>query len=215
MNFIKGILIGVSMMIPGLSGGSCAMVLKIYERIMDSICNIFNIKNILFIFKIGLGILFGICLFSFVLYKFTLHTFFRYLVILIILINIFILLKDFTKFKKRYILLCIISFFSMYSLKNLSTFELDLNLLTYLLIGLILAISLILPGLGGSYVLYILNLYDRLNNALVTFDFLFLTLLSLSTLIGMLLSSNIINKILKKDKFLIYSVVIGLLLGGI
>lgn len=215
MNFIKGILIGVSMMIPGLSGGSCAMVLKIYERIMDSICNIINIKNILFIFKIGLGILCGICLFSFALYKFTLNTYFRYLVIFIILINIFMLLKEFSKFKKRYILLCIVSFLSMYSLKNLSTFELDLNLLTYLLIGLILAISLILPGLGGSYVLYILNLYDRLNNALVTFDFLFLTLLSLSTLIGMLLSSNIINKILKKDKFLIYSVVIGLLLGGI
>ncbi len=215
MSFIKGILIGITMMIPGLSGGSCAMVLKVYDKMMNAISNIFEIKNILFCIKIGLGILIGIFLFSFFFYKFTLYNFFSYLVIIIIILNILLLLKEYKKIKLIYILLLFIGYFLMYLLNNSKSFNIEFNLLTYLIIGFLLAISLILPGLGATYVLYILNLYDKFNYSLVNFDFVFLSLISLSTLIGVLMSASVINKVLIKDKFLIYSLVIGLLLGGI
>lgn len=215
MNFIKGVLIGITMMIPGLSGGSCAMVLNVYDKMMNAVTNIFNFKQMIFCLKIGLGILSGILFFSFFLYKFTLFSYFSYIVLFIIIINILLLFKEYKSFKIKYILLISLGYLMMFILNNLTIKDIEFNLITYFIIGLLLAISLILPGLGASYVLYILNLYDKLNTALINFDIVFLLLISLSTLIGTFLSANIINTILKKDKFIIYSVVIGLLLGGI
>lgn len=215
MNFIKGVLIGITMMIPGLSGGSCAMVLRVYDKLMNSISNLFNIKNIIFLFLLGLGIISGIILFSFILYKYTTNDFFSYLVIIIIIINIILLLKEYKKINLLYIVLIGLGYVSMLIIKNLSSYEIELNLLTYFLIGLLIAVSLILPGLGASYVLYIMGLYNKLNEALINFDFIFIFSLGISTLIGILLSAKLINYILNKDKLIIYSLVIGLLIGGI
>lgn len=215
MNFIKGILIGITMMIPGLSGGSCAMILKVYDKLMDCISNLFNIKNIIFLFIFGLGILLGIILFSFCLFNFTSYKYFKYLVTIVIFINIFLLLKEYNKINLIYISLTLLGFISMLIIRNLYIIEIELNVLTYLLIGLLIAISLILPGLGASYILYILGLYDKINISIVNFDYIFLISLGISTIFGIILSAKGINFLLKRDKYIIYSIVIGLLLGGL
>lgn len=214
LNILKGVLIGITMMIPGLSGGSCAMVLNVYEKLMNCIDNI-NIKNIIFLLKLSIGIIFGIFIFSFFLYKFTLFEYFNSLVIFIIILNILFLLKEYKKINLLYITLGLLGYISMLIIKSLTTYTIDLNVITYLAIGLLLAISLILPGLGATYVLYILGLYEKLNIALSSFDFMFLFSIGLSTIIGILVSAKMINQILNKDKFIIYSLVIGLLIGGI
>ncbi len=215
MNFIKGVLIGITMMIPGLSGGSMAMVLNLYSKVLESISNIFKITNIIFCFKVGLGILLGIFIFSLFLYKFTLLPFFKYIVFVIILVNIYLLLKEFTKFKLTYLLLFVLGILIMYLLNTTVSFSVDLNFTSYLLIGFLLAVSLILPGLGATYILYTLDLYDKFNSSLLNIDLFFLLMISLSTFIFILITSRLINNILIKDKFIIYSLVIGFLVGGI
>ena len=64
--FIKGLIIGIGKIIPGVSGAVLAMILKVYDDGINSIVNIFKNpkKNILFLLNIGLGILIGIVLFS-------------------------------------------------------------------------------------------------------------------------------------------------------
>lgn len=214
MNILKGIAVGITMMIPGLSGGSTAMLLNVYDKLMDSISYI-TIKNIFFIFQLGLGILIGIFSFSIFLFKFTSFTYFSYLVIGIIILNILLLFKQYNNMNIKYISLIFIGYILMMVIKNLSSYSIELNTLSYFFIGLLIAVSLILPGLGATYVLYILGLYDKLNNAISCFDITFLISLGLSTLVGVILSAKLINFILKKDKFIIYSLVIGLLIGGI
>lgn len=214
MNILKGIAVGITMMIPGLSGGSTAMLLNVYDKLMDSISYI-TIKNIFFIFQLGLGILIGIFSFSIFLFKFTSFTYFSYLVIGIIILNILLLFKQYNNMNIKYISLIFIGYILMMVIKNLSSYSVELNTLSYFFIGLLIAVSLILPGLGATYVLYILGLYDKLNNAISCFDITFLISLGLSTLVGVILSAKLINFILKKDKFIIYSLVIGLLIGGI
>lgn len=215
LNFIKGLLIGITMMIPGLSGGSCAMVLRIYDKLMFSISNIFNIKNILFLTILSLGIISGFFFFSKFFYQFTTYNYFKYIITVIIILNITFLLKEFNKFNFLYVILIVLGYISMLIIKNLSSFNIELSVLSYILIGLLLAISLILPGLGASYVLYILGLYDKLNNSIVNFDYTFLLSLGITTILGILISAKLINFILNKDKLIIYSLVIGLLIGGI
>ena len=60
--FIKGVIIGISNIIPGVSGGTLAVSLGIYEILLDAIGNFFKDikKKILILFPIVLGVLIGI-----------------------------------------------------------------------------------------------------------------------------------------------------------
>lgn len=69
LNILRGILIGIANIIPGISGGTIALILGIYERLMDAIGNLFNFKNklrdswlsrFLLLFTVGIGALFAV-----------------------------------------------------------------------------------------------------------------------------------------------------------
>ena len=63
---IKGFFIGLANVIPGVSGGTIALILGIYEKIINTISHFMkNIKdNILFILPIGIGMVLSIVLSS-------------------------------------------------------------------------------------------------------------------------------------------------------
>lgn len=64
--FLKGILIGIAKIIPGLSGSILMISFNLYDRAINAITNFFsNIKdNFLFLANLTLGIVIGISLFS-------------------------------------------------------------------------------------------------------------------------------------------------------
>ena len=64
--FIKGIIIGIGKIVPGVSGAVLAVILKVYDKGINAIVNFKNdIKNnIKFLICIGFGIGIGIILFS-------------------------------------------------------------------------------------------------------------------------------------------------------
>ena len=71
MLFIKGIIIGIGKIIPGVSGSMLAISLGVYQNMIDSI-NCFFVKpveNAKFLSKIGIGILISILLFSKIIVK--------------------------------------------------------------------------------------------------------------------------------------------------
>ena len=42
LTFLKGVLFGASNLIPGMSGGTMLVITKIYDKLLDSIANIFK-----------------------------------------------------------------------------------------------------------------------------------------------------------------------------
>ena len=62
----KGFFIGGTMMVPGVSGGSMAMILGIYNRLIESIATFKRnpAKNTVFLIKFCIGAVLGIALFS-------------------------------------------------------------------------------------------------------------------------------------------------------
>ena len=66
LNMLKGLFVGGSMLIPGVSGGSMAMILGIYDKLITSVSSFFKHKKqsmiILGTFVLGAGI--GILLFA-------------------------------------------------------------------------------------------------------------------------------------------------------
>ena len=64
---IKGMVISLGFLLPGVSGGALAAILGVYERLISFLANIkLNFKsNVLFFLPIGVGGLLGIALFSY------------------------------------------------------------------------------------------------------------------------------------------------------
>ena len=71
MLFLKGIIIGIGKIIPGVSGSMLAISMGIYQRMIDSINNFFKDikKNSMFLLKIGIGVLISIVFFSNIILK--------------------------------------------------------------------------------------------------------------------------------------------------
>ena len=74
-NFLIGILIGAGAIIPGISSGVFCVIFGIYEKIVNSITNLFkDLKNnLLFLVPILLGAVVGIILFGKILKYFSLY----------------------------------------------------------------------------------------------------------------------------------------------
>lgn len=65
-NFIKGIVVGIATLVPGVSGGTMAIVLGLYDRLIHSVSAFFKDwkKNFFFLFQVGAGGLLGILVFN-------------------------------------------------------------------------------------------------------------------------------------------------------
>lgn len=63
---MKGLVIGIGAIVPGVSGGSLAVILGLYERLTNAIGDISKDfkKNILFFLPIALGGIVGVLAFS-------------------------------------------------------------------------------------------------------------------------------------------------------
>ncbi len=65
-NFFKGVAISISQIVPGVSGGTIAMILGIYDKLLHAVNNIFkDFKNqYKILLEVGIGAIIGIILFS-------------------------------------------------------------------------------------------------------------------------------------------------------
>ena len=65
-NFLKGIVIGLGAVAPGLSGSILLVIFGLYQKTVTAISQIFKqfIKSVKFLMPLALGILLGILMFS-------------------------------------------------------------------------------------------------------------------------------------------------------
>ena len=210
---IKGLVIGVVELVPGVSGGTIALILGIYERLILAISNInrsflsliFKAKFKLawkqiegsFLFLLLFGMLIGVLSFS-SLIAFLLENFPLFLKSLFTSLIICSLstepLKP-QKFDKKWFMgfflslpLILIIFASQTYISNP-----DISYI-YLFIGGFIAVSaFILPGISGSFVLLLLGLYPLIIRSLNDLNFEVLGLFFSGCLIGLLILSKLIR----------------------
>lgn len=168
LNFIKGILIGIGKIIPGVSGSLIAISFGIYERLLNDLSKLFklNKKEYKFLIEIGLGISLSIIMFSkLILYILKKHYFFTMFLFLGFIIGgitpIFNKMKTKTNFKL--IIIFILPIFILYILSILDIkLNLSLNYKNIFFIGILESITMILPGLSGTAILMSLGIYEDL-----------------------------------------------------
>lgn len=223
LNFFKGFIIGIGKIIPGVSGAMLAAIMGVYDKALYYICNFRkNIKeSIKYLSPIAAGILLSIILFSKVisicLDKYYVITMFFFIGLVIgglpFIIN---------KINKKDYSITIISFsifffLSIFNINNNYTPQNNfIDIIIYILSGLLEAIGTIVPGVSSAALLMIIGTYDQIVYSIgnITNIKLIITF-SISTIIFILLLMKIVEYLFRKYNNKMYSFVLGVLSSSI
>lgn len=228
INFLKGIAISVSTLVPGVSGGTMAIILGIYDDLIHAIGSFFDDwkKHSILLIEIGLGGLLGLLLFSRIVenalstYPIQMGFFF----IGVVAGGVPVLYKRATSGEKKktdFLYLVIgLTIALLMSLEPEATSAMataggSKGFIFLIIAGLIIAIALILPGISGSFMLLILGLYDVTLNAINTLNIPFLIPLGIGVIIGTIATTKAIEKLLKKYPGKTYMLILGFVLGSV
>ena len=238
---IKGFFMGIANVIPGVSGGTIAIILGIYEQFINTISNLFkdlkaNVKFLLPIFiGMGLAILTMSKVISYSYDEFPLPTIMFF--VGLVFGGIPLLLKKVQGKKEskqisNYIIFLITfglviflaSYKFIFSMNSEVSFA-SMNIGSYILlfiVGIIAAATMVVPGVSGSLVLMILGYYYPIINtinALFKEDFVgngfILGIFGLGVVIGIVAISKLLELLFKKYKVKTYFGVLGFVFASI
>lgn len=223
INFLKGIVVGVGGIAPGLSGSVLLVIFGLYQKTINAIGTLFKDlkKNLMFLVPLFLGFGVGVLLFSkivdFLLNNYEMYTRFAFLGLVLGTIPLFY--KEVKKegFKNKYYILVVLAaafgFTLFYLNKNLFPAITNPNLFQSVLLGVAVAGSSIVPGVDSAVILSSLGLYELYVSSLANFDLSVLIPAGVGLVIGVLVISFIINKLIKRYYTATFSIIFGLFLS--
>ena len=233
---LKGFIVGMAKIIPGVSGALIAISFGIYEKSIKAISEFFEnpINNFLFLFPIGLGVLLSISLTSGLILYFINNYYFPTILLFIGLImgGIPSLIDNINikKVKFIHILILTLSFSTVFliSLVNGQHFFVEtsnelINFLLFFIIGFIDALTMIIPGISGTAVMMILGCYNLLLNflsSLTSVAAIFTNIFKvIPYLLGIVLCVIILSKVMTylfdKKKEYMYCGILGFTLSSV
>lgn len=222
---LKGLFIGGAMDVPGVSGGTIAVVSGIYKDLLDAIAKPF--KNIPYLLSIFIGMGAGLVLFAniieYLFGAFPIPTIFLFIGLIAGSIPYLYKKGDFKPLKWYYFVLAAVGLTLVLilgkdvSLTNTIQYT-DLSIKTVIILlsaGIIAAAAMIIPGISGSFVLVLLGLYSTFIGAVKDLNIPFLVVIALGAAIGILFISKIMSWLLNKFYSATYAVILGLVIGSI
>ena len=241
-NICKGMLIGIANIIPGVSGGTMAVSMGIYDKLIRCISHPFkDLKNnLLFLFPIALGM--GIAIIAsafgidYLFETFPLQTNLLFSgLILGSLPAIYGKVKKIT-LRLGHILAAVIFFAIVVGMAVLNgtggryvQLETNVTGMTLLFfVGIVASATMVIPGVSGSMMLLLLGYYNPVLDTIKAFfmvvlDFDLVTLLEtvlilapfgIGVLVGMVVIAKVIEIVFERFPSYAYWAIIGLLLGS-
>ncbi len=235
--FFKGMLMGIADLVPGISGGTIALITGIYEDLIEAVSNInlnmfegslaihFKKKKFDFLLILICGILFSIISFSkflnYLLVNFNseLRSFFLGMV----LFSVILLYRSIEKIRlinAANLILLILSIIISFLIFNSPSFDPTITNLYIFLCGIICSLAMILPGISGAYILIILGTYEFLINKISDFStdigsITSIAVFGLGFSLGIIIFSRVIKYLLKSFKKQTFIILIGLIIGSL
>ncbi|NLD50491.1 MAG: DUF368 domain-containing protein [Clostridiaceae bacterium] len=224
---LKGFIIGSSMSVPGVSGGTMAILLGIYDKLISAISNFLkDIKgNILFFLKFcfgaGLGIVALVLIIDKALEKFPLPVSFFFLGAVIGGIPALYKKTKESPIRVSSVIYFLLGLGIVISIGFLPTGSISFtagtgagHYLMVLVAGIIIALALVLPGISTSHMLLVLGMYETTIAAVKQFDIVYIGMLGISTVIGIFLTTKPIEWTMNKFPHQTYCIIIGFVLGS-
>lgn len=228
-NFLKGMAVGVATLVPGVSGGTMAVIFGVYDDLIHAVSSFFENpqKHIIILLEIGLGGVLGMALFSRLLENALAKypAVMQFLFIGIIIGGLPVLYRKSRSELKRdgkdfiFLTLGFVIVFLMSSEPDtttaMATSQDFMSMIFLFLGGIIIAIAMVLPGISASFMLYTLGLYGVTLNAINTLNIPYLVPLGLGVAAGTLGTAKIIERFLKKYPGKTYMLIIGFVVGSL
>lgn len=231
--FIAGVVFGLANVIPGVSGGTMAVVFGIYERLIGLIANFRTLwkKELGFILPLGAGaalaILLGGKAMDWVLanHPALANSFFVGVIVgsLPMLIG-----KTWRSARGNWqlnlgnvlpmIATLALMLWMTFSSQDAAAREMPVNagaMLMMVVYGVIAAACMIIPGISGSFVMVMMGAYATVINSVATLNLPLLIPFAIGALLGIFGCAKLIRFLLSKYEMPTYSAILGFVIGSI
>ena len=230
---LRGFFMGASDVVPGVSGGTMALILNIYEELIDALKSIdLNVIRLLLTFKFKaafdiipwkflLSVLTGILLAIFSLAKglawlldnkpVLLWSFFFGLV----LASVLMVSRRITRWNIRTVAATLLMASGAYWLVGLVPVETSTAPWFIFLSGVIAICAMILPGISGSFILVLLGKYQFILGAVNNRDIVPLVIFALGAGLGLISFAQVLGWLFKRYHNLTLAMLTGLMMGSL
>lgn len=241
-NVLKGIVIGISNILPGVSGGTMAVSMGIYDKLIHCINHLFKDfkKNLLFLFPIAVGMVIAIIASAFGIdYLFETFPFQTNLLFIGLILGGLPAIYDKVKgttVRPGHILCVVLLFLLVIGMALLNDKQGGvavigtgmMDLVKLFLVGVIAAATMVIPGVSGSMMLLLLGYYNPILDAIKEFvaallkwdmeamaKVLFLLIpFGIGVIVGIVLIARLMEFVFQKYPNYAYWSIIGLLLAS-
>jgi len=227
--FFKGIAMGLADIVPGVSGGTVALILGFYERLIRGISNVKldTIKNTLkrenngidikLFGPLGAGIALAFLIMSnIILFLLEDMASITYAFFFTLILGSAILLLRSEKLASVFNLIFIfVGFIIAFIFVGMDATSYGHSLPVIFISGIIAITAMILPGISGALLMLFLNQYEYMLDALRSLNFVEILTFMAGAIIGLIAFSRVLNKLLESYRAQTVALLIGLMLGAL
>lgn len=230
---LKGMGMGAADVVPGVSGGTIAFIVGIYQELLDSIKSIgkdslkllFTGKFPAFWKEINgsflLSIVTGICISVFSLAKIITSLLVTHPILVwafffgLVLASTWFVSKDIKQWSWKTILSYIIGIAAAYYITVSTPTETPNNLFFIFFCGAIAICAMILPGISGSFILVLLGKYFYIMEAVKSLNVMVILVFTSGAFLGITTFARILSFALRKFHDITIAVLAGFMLGSL
>ncbi len=214
--------IGAAMLIPGVSGGTTAIILGIYDRLIRAVSDLTKHfkSNFFFLMQTAVAGLIGVLVFSKAVLWLTDRFYFpmRYFFIGAILGSVPLMLKkaDIKGSNLWQTVFILPGVLMAVGLNFLPRSELTSgNIWLLPVCGLVIAAALVLPGISTSHILLVLGMYETVLQAIVAVNWLYIGILGISVTAGILLCTKFLEKAMNHFPVQTFLMITGFVMASV
>jgi putative membrane protein len=232
VNAAKGALIGAANTIPGVSGGTLAVVTGIYDRLVQAVGYFFRgpggwRANLRFLIPVGVGVILGVLAFArvidYFLQNFPDQTAFFFIGLILGSLPFIVKTGFGGRLKAAYALPFLVTFGALVGMalagrppQTEPITTVTVATAVFLFVGgLVSSATMVIPGISGSFILLVIGLYSTVITAARDLDVVILGIFAVGVGIGIVVIAKLISFLLERWHGITYAAIVGLVLGSV
>lgn len=230
-NLYRGVLMGISDLIPGVSGGTIAVILGIYDQLLAAISGLFSrewSRSVRFLIPLAGGMgaaILGLSrVIQYLLENHLVPTQFFFLGLIVGVVPFLLRQANARRhFTYRHLFVLVVAALAVGSMAFLTPDESGdpittltvSNAIRLFFSGWAASMAMLLPGISGSFVLLLIGVYPTAIEALSTLNLPLIIAIGSGVIVGIFVSSTAIRYLLSRFPHIMYAIIIGLIAGSV
>lgn len=231
--YLSGVLMGAADVVPGVSGGTIAFILGVYDRLITALSGVnqASLRMLLrgdfkslwqhfdgaFLLFLGAGIVTSIVTIAgLITHLLAVYPLYLWSVFFgLILASAYFLIYQIHDFSARHFVVLVVGVAFGAGASLLVPTQMDTSLQMVFLSGMVAICAMILPGISGSFLLLMMGMYGFILSAVKSADIPIIAVFAMGALIGLLSFSKLLNYLLHHARSMTLSLLTGVMLGAL